>query len=144
SIARMGWAQGKLVHFSALMDGEGHDDDLSLTDPSSISLALSGQVDAVIEKAGATSRRRIVPGDIMLCGPEPIRWLGGSGTGATEFIEVAASPDFRREIAGELGVPQHADLDDRHGWSDPVVSAIAGRLSSAARQTIVLDDLERD
>jgi AraC family transcriptional regulator len=91
-----------------------------------------------------TSTRRIIPGNIMLCGGEPLRWLGGTGTGASDYIEITASADFRRDLAEELHVPSHFRLDDLHGWHDPVVWGIATRFRSAARQAIVLDDLERD
>jgi AraC family transcriptional regulator len=97
-----------------------------------------------VATGGITGKRRIVPGCITLCGPEPIRWLGGSGSGAGEFIEITASAAFRRELAKELHVPEHADLDDIYGWSDPIVWAIAARFRSAARDTISINDLERD
>ena len=146
-IARLSWEQGKLMHYSSGARGMSRrrqDDDLSLTEPSSISLALLGHCEVVVAKESVTSTRRIVPGGIMLCGAEPIRWLGGTGSGASDYIEITASADFRRELADELRVPFHLHLDDLHGWSDPVVWGIATRFRSAARQTISLDDLERD
>lgn len=146
-VARMRWGDARLVHFasqgvSAAMLSSG--DDLSLTEPSSISLALFGSFDALVEKGGTTSRRGIVQGAVTLCGPEPIRWVGASGATASEFIEITAGEDFRRDVADELGVPHHADLDDDHGWSDPPLSAIAARFRSAVRQAISLSDIERD
>lgn len=146
--ARLEWGEARLVHFAS--DGEGptrtpSDRDLAVTDPSSISLALFGAFDTLVEANGKTSRRRIIPGAVTLCGAEPIRWLGGTGcAGRSEFIEIAATAEFRGEVAEELGVAAHADLDDDHGWADPVVSAITARFRSAARRTIFISDLERD
>ncbi len=148
AVARMAWEEGRLVHFASQGVGATKtpsDRDLSVTDPSSISLALFGAFDTFVEMNGRTGRRRIVPGAVTLCGPEPIRWLGGTGSARrTEFIEITASLALRREVAEELAVPQHSDLDSGHGWSDPVVSAIAARFRSAVRQTIALTDIERD
>jgi AraC family transcriptional regulator len=146
SVARLHWEQARLMHYSsaARATSRRRQDDLSLTDPCSISLAFLGRCEVVVAKQGVTSTRRIVPGDIMLCGAEPIQWLGGTGTGASDFIEITASAGFRRDLAEELRVPAHLHLDDLHGWNDPVVWGIATRFRSAARQAIVLDDLERD
>ena len=148
AVARMDWEEGRLVHFASQGVGATKtpsDRDLSVTDPSSISLALFGAFDTFVETGGRTSRRRIVPGAVTLCGPEPIRWLGGTGrVGKSEFIEITASSALRQEVAAELGVPDYSELDDGHGWSDPVVAAIAARFRSAARHTIALSDIERD
>jgi AraC family transcriptional regulator len=83
-------------------------------------------------------------GEIALCGPEPIRWLGASGPGVREFIEITAKPEFRRELAEELGISNHFELDDLHGWSDHILWAVATRFRSAARGTSAVSDLERD
>jgi AraC family transcriptional regulator len=146
-VARMQWGQAKLMHYSsgaAETTSTAGDDFLALTDPSSISLAFVGHCEAFLGNGGKTQTYRIFPGSVMLCGGEPLRWLGGTGTGASDYIEITATADFRRGIAEELRVPSHADLDDMHGWDDPVVWAIAARFRSAARQTVLLDDLERD
>jgi AraC family transcriptional regulator len=147
AVARITWAHAKLAHYapvSGCADATYREFDPSLTDPSSVSFAFFGGFEAVVATAGVTSRRTIVPGGITLCGPEPIKWLGGTGSGAGDFIEITATRSFRRELAEELGVPDHYDLDYSHGWRDPVVWAIASRFRSAARQTIFLDDLEQD
>jgi AraC family transcriptional regulator len=147
-IARLNWAEAKVVHCCwgpayAPPAGAGHD--LSTTDPASISMKLiGGGGEAVVSIDGRTSHRRMYQGDIMLCGPEPIWWLGGSASGPCEFIEITASTGLRQQVARELRVPNHADLDDVHGWSDPVIWAIAARLRSGARRTAALNDLERD
>jgi AraC family transcriptional regulator len=146
-VARLSWEQAKLMHYSSgaeKMSRRQQDDDLSVTDPSSISLAFLGHYEVVVAKAGVTSTRRIMPGNIMLCGAEPIRWLGGTGSGSSDYIEITADARFRGELADELNVPAHVHLDDLHSWSDPVVWGIAARFRSAARQAIFLDDLERD
>ena len=121
AIARFRWSQAKVVHCMlgatfAPTKVSGYD--LSLTDPSSISLALHGSCEAIISKAEKTSTRRVSAGEIALCGPEPIRWLGASGPGVGEFIEITAEPEFRRELSEELGISNHFELDDIHGWSD--------------------------
>jgi AraC-like DNA-binding protein len=145
-IARMRWAQAKLMHYSsgAATLGATGDDFLAMTDPSSISLAFIGNCEAFVSKGSATRSYRIFPGSIMLCGGQPLRWLGGTSAGASDYIEITASADFRREIAEEMRVSEHANLDDMHGWDDPVVWAIAARFRSAARRTVSLNDLECD
>jgi AraC family transcriptional regulator len=145
----MAWEEARLVHFASqgsCATKVPSDRDLSVTDPSSISLALLGTFEAaLVETNGRTSQRRIVPGAVMLCGPEPIHWLGGSGSNVkSEFIEITATAALRREIAVELGVASHAELDDDYGWSDPIISAIAARFRSAARRMVPLSDIERD
>jgi AraC family transcriptional regulator len=147
AIARLKWEHAKIVHClsgGSFSKSKASEYDLSLTDPSSISLALLGDCEALIAKAGKTSTRKISAGDISLCGPEPTRWLGAAGSGAGEFIEITATAGFRRELAEELGVSTHFELDDFHGWNDAIVRAIAARFRSAARRTIPLSDIERD
>jgi AraC family transcriptional regulator len=146
AVARLEWPDARLVHFASHGQpaSAASDRDLAITDPSSISLALFGAVEAHIETAGKRSDRRIVPGSVTLCGPEPIRWIGASSGSEVEFIEIGASEAVRRDVAGELGVARHFELDDDHGWTDPVVFAIASRFRSAARATAILDDIERD
>jgi AraC family transcriptional regulator len=146
-VARMRWAEAKLMHYSsgtAETPGAADGEHMALTDPSSISVAFIGNCEAFVSNGGAARSQRIFPGSIMLCGQQPIRWLGGTGAGASEFMEITASADFRRGIAAELRVPEHADLDHLHGWADPVIWAIAARFRAAARRAVSLDDLERD
>jgi AraC family transcriptional regulator len=147
AVARLNWTDAKIVHCligSASEPSRKSAYDLSLTDPSSISLAFHGSTEAVLDKSGATITRRIAGGDITLCGPEPTRWLDTSGPGVGDFIEITATAGFRRELAEEMGVPGHFDLDDVHGWNDRTLWAIAARFRSAARKTLPLSDLERD
>jgi AraC family transcriptional regulator len=146
AVARLEWPEARLVHFASRGEPAAAkaDPDLAVTDPSSVSLALFGAVEARVEAAGKRSDRRIMPGAVTLCGPEPIRWIDASSKGEVEYIEITASEKVRREVASELRVPHHFELDDDHGWSDPIVFDIASRFRSAARESLAVADIERD
>jgi len=146
AVARLEWPEARLVHFASRGEPAAAkaDPDLAVTDPSSVSLALFGAVEAHVEAAGKRSDRHIMPGAVTLCGPEPIRWIDASSKGEVEYIEITASEKVRREVASELRVPQRFELDDDHGWSDPIVFAIASRFRSAARESLAVADIERD
>jgi AraC family transcriptional regulator len=146
SVSRLNWADAKVVHWTSVdsANQSGPEDELTSTEPASVSIEFIAHGDAYIQQQGRTRTLKIAPGAITLCGPDRIDWVGTSGSGPGEFIEITASARLRREVAEELQTPASADLDDIHGWRDPVVWAIASRLRSAALRTIHLSDVERD
>lgn len=116
---------------------------VSVSRPGSIGVAFTHQRGATIRRGNGRTSLRDVPADsVGLGGHEPITWLEVGN--ASEVIEITASEILRRELAEELGTPDHADLDDLHGWSDPVIYAIALRFRAGARGWNPLGDLEQD
>lgn len=137
-IARLKWQQGEVAH---LRLGSARDF-VTVSNPSAMSFSFTSQPGCIVEKAGRTATRDIPAGHVGVSGPEPISWLRVDR--ASEIVEITATPQVRHEIADELGVTQHAQLDDLHGFSDPVIWAVSARFRAAARGWIELSDVERD
>lgn len=116
---------------------------VSVSRPGSIGVAFTHQAGATIRRGNGRASLRDVPaGSVGLGGHEPIAWLEVGN--ASEVIEITAGDVLRREIAAELRAPDYADLDDLHGWNDPVVHAIAHRFRAGARGWLTLGDLEQE
>ena len=118
-------------------------DVVSVTQPGSIGVAFTNQAGATIRRGnGRVSVRDVPAGSVGLGGSEPIAWLRVGN--ASDVVEITASAELRREIAAELRASDHADLDDLHGWSDPVLHAIALRFRAGTRGWLALVELEYD
>jgi AraC family transcriptional regulator len=108
-----------------------------------VAVAFTWQPNAVVEIGGSRPREREVsPNTVGLCGKEPISWL--SVDLPSDLVEITAAPGLRREMAEELGVARHADLDDLFNWADPVLLAIARRFRAGLRGWTHISELERD
>jgi AraC family transcriptional regulator len=79
---------------------------------------------------------------VSVAGSEAITWLRVRE--ASDVVQVIASPNLRRSLAEELGVPGVSDLDDLHGGTDSVVWAIGVRLRAGVRNLVEVSVLERD
>jgi AraC family transcriptional regulator len=138
-IARLETPFAKIVHcvLPPWRDGEFE----SVSNPGSIGIAFTPQSGAVVRRGnGRASRRDVLAYSVGLGGHEPISWLDVGNR--SDIVEITASPALRREIAEELRVPQHADLDDIDNWRDPVICAIAPRFRAGIRGWRPFDDLE--
>jgi AraC-like DNA-binding protein len=106
-------------------------------------MAFTGQADAVVREADGTARPRIVPPmTIGLGGDTPIAWLETDSP--SDVLEITGASGLRREMARDMRVESHADLDDVHGWQDPIIQAVATRLRAALRGWIPMSDLEAE
>jgi AraC family transcriptional regulator len=115
----------------------------SVSTPGSIGVAFTPQSGVVVQYGnGRVARRDVAPNSVGLGGHEPIAWLDVGHP--SDVIEMTAAPALRREIAAELRVPAHADLDDIHNWSDPVIQTIAVHFRAGLRGWHALDALEAD
>jgi AraC family transcriptional regulator len=140
-IARLEMPSLKVAHCALPAWREGEIN--SVSTPGSIGVAFTPQSGAVVQYGnGRIARRDVSPNSVCLGGHEPIAWLDVGQP--SDIIEVTADPALRREIAKELRVPEHADLDDIHNWSDPVIQAIAVRFRAGLRRWQELDALEAD
>jgi AraC family transcriptional regulator len=116
---------------------------VSVSDPSSVAIAFTGQRRAVVQVDGQPASERDVPPDAAaLCGEAPIAWLAVNGP--SDLVEITAGPELRAEVAGELAAARHAHLADIDGWADPVLLAIARRFRSGLRGWDYQSELERD
>lgn len=140
-IARLETSAAKVAHCVLAPWREGEAESVSL--PGSVGIAFTHQSCAVIRRGnGRADRRDVLANSVGLAGHEPIAWLDVSGH--SDLVEITAAASLRREIAEELRVTQHADLDDLHNWADPVIHAIATRLRAGLRQWHPLGVLEAD
>ncbi len=115
----------------------------SVSQPGSIGMSFTHQPDATIRRGnGRADRRDVPPGSVGLGGQEPIAWLAVGS--ASEIIEITASEALRRDIAEELRAPHHAQLDDLHGWTDPVIKAVMLRFRAGVRGWMPLDGMEQE
>jgi AraC-like DNA-binding protein len=115
----------------------------SASAPGSIAMAFTGQADAVVREADGTARPRTVPPmTIGLGGDTPIAWLETDSP--SDVLEITGASGLRREMARDMRVESHADLDDVHGWQDPIIQAVATRLRAALRGWILMSDLEAE
>lgn len=114
----------------------------SVSEPGSIGVAMNAQSRAVVMRGSRAIERDVPPDSVGLCGPEPIHWLRTHAP--SEIVEITATRGLRLSIAEAMGVARHADLDDLHGWHDPVVLAGAMRLRAHCHGWTPLPDLARD
>ena len=115
----------------------------SVTMPGSIGVAFTHQSSATVRRGnGRASRRDVTANSVGLGGHEPITWIDVSDP--SDVVEITATQALRREIAEELRIPQHADLDDIDNWPDPVIHAIAMRFRASLRGWWPLGALEAD
>ena len=140
-IARLDWLNVRVAHcrLPAWSDEQLN----SVSHPGSIGMSFTHQASATIRRGnGRADRRGVAAGSVGLGGQEPIAWLAVGN--ASEVIEITADETLRRDIAGELGVLHHADLDDLHGWTDPVIKAIMLRFRAGVRDWVRLDGMEHE
>lgn len=141
-IARLQWSGVKIAHcrYSPWEAREFS----SVSEPGSIGVAFTPQVGAVVRRAGAarSERRDVAANSVGLCGAAPLDWLRTPAP--SDVLEITARATLRAEIAQAMGVAEHADLDDLHGWLDPTVLATALRFRAAARGWSALSDVARD
>jgi hypothetical protein len=119
-VARRQGAQFQLSHclLPAWRDAEIE----SVSARGSIALAFTGQSEAMVRSANGRAMRRAVPPlSVGLGGDVPIVWLETES--ASDILELTGSGELRRQIAREMGVERYADLDDLHGWHDPIIQA---------------------
>jgi AraC family transcriptional regulator len=142
AVARLAWAQARVAHCVHPPWEAGEFE--SISEPASVGVAFCAQQDAVVRPAGhsATQVRHVPAASVGLCGPEPLHWVRTPA--ASDTVEITATPALRQQIAEEMGVGSHADLDDQHGWHDPVVMAVALQFRAACRGWIHLSDVARD
>lgn len=115
----------------------------STSAPGSIGMAFTGQAAAVVRVAdGAARPRPVPPMTIGLGGDTPIAWLETDSP--SDVLEITGAPGLRSEMARDMHVESHADLDDVHGWQDPIIQAVATRLRAALRGWIPMSDLEAE
>jgi AraC family transcriptional regulator len=115
----------------------------SVSRPGSIGVAFTPQRAAIVRWGnGRAMPRDVEPNTVGIGGHEPLVWLDVDAP--SDVIEITADPELRRDIAEELHVPHHADLDDLPNWADPVIVAIAMRLRAGIRDWVVLSDVEED
>jgi AraC-like DNA-binding protein len=115
----------------------------SASEPGSIAIAFTGQADAVVREADGAARPRFVPPmTIGLGGDVPIVWLETSSP--SDVLEITGAAELRREMARDMRVESHANLDDVHGWQDPIIQATATRLRAALRGWMPMSDLEAE
>jgi AraC family transcriptional regulator len=115
----------------------------SVSIPGSVGVAFTHQSGATVRRGnGRASRRDVVANSVGLGGHEPIAWIDVDRP--SDVLEITASQALRREIAEELRIPQHADLDDIDNWTDPVVHTIAMRFRAGLRGWRPLGPLEVD
>ena len=140
-IARLNWDGVRIAH-CRLPPSQAHEL-VPASEPGAIATGYNGQRQAVVQLAnGRTVARTIPRGTIGLTGAEPIYWLRTQRS--AEILEISASPELRCEIATALGVGNHADLADMHGWADHHAWAILDRFRAAARSRLALSDVVRD
>lgn len=140
-IARLNWSSARVAH--CLLPPWRANEYVTVSEPGSVAVAFTFQPTTTIETpSGPVRERQILANSIGLGSPDPVHWLAVPY--ASDTIEITASPAVRHAIARELGVAQHAELDDLYGWSDPVILAIARRLRAAARGWSPASDVERD
>lgn len=68
---------------------------------------------------------------IGLGGDVPIAWLQTDA--ASDVLEITGTAALSREMARAMHVERHANLDDVHGWQDPIIQAVATRVRAALR-----------
>jgi AraC-like DNA-binding protein len=116
-------------------------DYVSVSNPASVAVSFTGQRNATVELAGALRLERTIPaGSVGTAGETAIAWIRVKEP--SECLEVTASAALRESIAAELGVPQHRDLADLYGVSDPIAWALSARLRSLVRAGDARDALE--
>jgi AraC family transcriptional regulator len=145
SVARMTWPDAKVVHYypgPSDLKKWSAETSPSYAAVSSIGVVFSGRCEAIVATGTREKMQTVSPERISLCGPEPVAWL--SGQGSAEFIEISAEPSFRRDVAGEFGVPGDVDLKEAWGLNDPIIWTVASRFRAAARNAIEFSDVERD
>jgi AraC-like DNA-binding protein len=115
----------------------------SASEPGSIAIAFTGQADAVVRDADGAARPRVVPPmTIGLGGDVPIVWLETDSP--SDVLEITGTAELRREMARDMRVESHANLDDVHGWQDPIIQAIATRLRAGLRGWVPISDVESE
>lgn len=113
----------------------------SATEQGSIGIAFTGQDDAIVRETDGVARRRPVPaGSIGLGGNVPIVWL--KTTAPCDIIEITGADALRLDVARDMGVENHANLDDLHGWCDSLIHAVGLRLRAALRGWTPMSDME--
>ncbi|TIM59083.1 MAG: hypothetical protein E5Y60_33755, partial [Mesorhizobium sp.] len=86
----------------------------STSAPGSIGMAFTGQAAAVVRVAdGAARPRPVPPMTIGLGGDTPIAWLKTDSP--SDVLEITGASGLRREMARDMRVESHVDLDDVHG-----------------------------
>jgi len=115
----------------------------SASEPGSIAIAFTGQANAVVRETDGAARPRFVPPmTIGLGGDVPIVWLETDSP--SDVLEITGTAELRREMARDMRVESHANLDDVHGWRDPIIQAIATRVRAALRGWMPMSDLEAE
>lgn len=113
----------------------------STSERGSIAVAFTGQSEAIVREGhGAAKRRAVPPLTIGLGGDAPIVWLETDSP--SDVLEISGEPALRQDMARELGVASHANLDDVHGWRDPIIQGVAVRLRAALRGWVPMSDME--
>ena len=115
---------------------------VSVSAPSAICLTFNPLRACLATVNGKRSQRDVEAGCVQIAGPEPIYWHVVPEP--SDVVEVIATPEVRRAIAQEMGVPQAADLADLHGGTDPVIWAIAARIRTSLRTLYEAAELEYD
>jgi AraC family transcriptional regulator len=121
-----------------------HDEEIaSVSHPGSVGVSFTPQRAANVRRGnGKVVPLDVEPNTVGVGGHEPLAWLDVGAP--SDVVEITADAELRRDIAEELRVPQHADLDDLTNWADPVIVAIAMRFRAGIRGWVCLSDLERD
>jgi AraC family transcriptional regulator len=104
---------------------------VSVSAPSGICLTFNPLRGCLATVNGKRSQRDVEPGCVQIAGPEPIYWHVVPEP--SDVVEVTATPEVRRAMAEEMGVPQAADLADLHGGTDAVIWAMAARIRTNLR-----------
>jgi hypothetical protein len=131
----------RLAHCLLPAWGNGEID--SASERGSIAIAFTGQTNAVVREFDGVARPRSVPPmTIGLGGDVPIVWLETASS--SDVLEITGAAELRQEMARDMRVESHANLDDVHGWQDPIIQAIATRLRAALRRWKPMSDLEAE
>ena len=115
----------------------------SVSHAGSVGVAFTPQRAASVRRGnGKVVPRDVEPNTVGIGGHQPLAWLDVGAP--SDVVEITADTDLRCDIAEELHVPHHADLDDLPNWADPVIVAIAIRFRAGVRGWVCLSDLEQD
>lgn len=109
---------------------------------SSIGFSFTTQRGATVESAGKIREKDVIAGELVVLGGEDVAWLRVNEP--SELIEIAASPEVRRSVAVELGIPQWQDLAELNVPDEPAGWAIATRFRAAMRSGAPMAELERE
>jgi AraC family transcriptional regulator len=140
NIIKRACAAGTVEHAWVPDFGEGGY--VSVSAPSGVCLTFNPLRGCVAAVNGKRSQRDVEAGCVQIAGPEPIYWHVVPEP--SDVVEVTATPEVRRAMAEEMGVPQAAALEDLHGGTDAVIWAIAARIRTSLRALPEGAELEYD